>query len=310
MALSCLASDPDMIILQSGESIKVYSLDITPGDNIYYSLSEASDSPIKKMSKTDILIIKKADGTKIDPSEDNEQKQTLSPAQSSNSKVNPNAHEPVTVKSLEPDFVELKIKGYKNPEKFILIEDVLGNPLNARLISLEEKTISIARPRKGMKYNYERILFPEYVDTQGVIYVVNEIDEESFSRIGVNTTLKEIIFPVTLKKIGNRSFTSNKALKSIILPESLEIVGEFAFADCGHGWAFKRFAFEQLYIPITIKKIGDSAFWSVGNETSPNGYFQGFISSMPEWITIGNCKNYGIDENAVEDYERRMRIRK
>lgn len=58
------AAEPDLLVTQEGESLKVYNLDITPGDNVYYSDEKGN---LHKISKADILIIKKVDGTKIDP---------------------------------------------------------------------------------------------------------------------------------------------------------------------------------------------------------------------------------------------------
>lgn len=62
-AIALPAATPDILVTQEGESLKVYNIDITSGDNVYYTLAEADDAPIQKILKTDVLVIKKGDGT-------------------------------------------------------------------------------------------------------------------------------------------------------------------------------------------------------------------------------------------------------
>lgn len=62
-AIALPAATPDILITQEGESLKVYNIDITSSDNVYYTLAEADDAPIQKILKTDVLVIKKGDGT-------------------------------------------------------------------------------------------------------------------------------------------------------------------------------------------------------------------------------------------------------
>ena len=54
----------DIIVKNDGESLKAYNLEIS-GQSVFYTLTEAQDDTLHKLSKSDILIIKKADGTKI-----------------------------------------------------------------------------------------------------------------------------------------------------------------------------------------------------------------------------------------------------
>ena len=56
----------DVLVTNEGESLKVYNLEIGPS-TIFYQLSDASNAEIKRIAKSDVLIIRKADGTKIDP---------------------------------------------------------------------------------------------------------------------------------------------------------------------------------------------------------------------------------------------------
>lgn len=59
------ASSQDMIVTNDGTSLKVYNLEVS-SNSVFYQLEDKSDAPIQKMMKSDILIIKKADGTKLD----------------------------------------------------------------------------------------------------------------------------------------------------------------------------------------------------------------------------------------------------
>lgn len=62
----CLyASSQDMIVTNEGTALKVYNLEVS-SNSVFYQLEDKSDAPIQKMMKSDILIIKKADGTKLD----------------------------------------------------------------------------------------------------------------------------------------------------------------------------------------------------------------------------------------------------
>ena len=71
--------------------------------------------------------------------------------------------------------------------------------------------------------------------------------------------LETIIFPKTLKEIGNYSLSCCELLPTPILPEGLEKIGEFAFEYCfGFGGEF--------VFPSTIKEVGRSLF---GEDDSP-----------------------------------------
>ena len=299
MSLSIKASEPDMLVTQKGETLNVYNLDLTSSEYIYYTLSDDVNSPITKILKEDVLIIKKSDGTKIDPSQNTN-------IATRNAVVNPGAHDPVTHR-VTSTFYSKKAK-----ENILVVEDGVGQVLYMRILSDQEKTLSVIkyvpnkRPYNGEMpyYNRERYVIPEYVEYQNETYTVVSVDNLAFCRnINIHwrkDKMKEIVFPSTLKAIGYRSFSDRCCLSKIILPESIERIGDMAFISCG-GEA----AFEQLYIPKGVKYIGEDAFRCVGNNISPRGYFQGNLTSMPDFITVGNCKNYGIDEEAVEAYEKR-----
>lgn len=55
----------DMLVTNEGKSMTIYNLEISD-QSIFFQLSDKVDAPLQKMLKKDVLIIKKADGTKLD----------------------------------------------------------------------------------------------------------------------------------------------------------------------------------------------------------------------------------------------------
>ena len=293
MSLGLKASKPDLLVTQNGETLNVYNLDISLSGYIYYTLSDDANSPILKKSKDEILIIKKSDGTKIDPSK---YSQTSVGNENVEDKkvVNPGQHDPVTHKVTNTFYSK------KAEAQILTVEDGKGQVLYMRVLSGEEKTLSVT-PHNGDgkgKYEGEIYIIPDFVEFENEIYSVISVDDYAFSWNDKN--LKDIVFPSTLKSIGKSAFYNLLGLEKIILPESLEYIGEYAFCYAGLSAIF-----EQLYIPKGVKKIGENAFRFVGPNTSFKGFFQGNLTSIPDFITVGNCTSYGIDEEAIEAYEKR-----
>lgn len=55
----------DMLVTNEGKSMTIYNLEISD-QSIFFQLQDKADAPLQKMLKKDVLIIKKADGTKLD----------------------------------------------------------------------------------------------------------------------------------------------------------------------------------------------------------------------------------------------------
>lgn len=310
LSLVVFAEDKiNIIVTNDGESLKVYNIDYSPADYCYYTTEPNSDN-LKRIKKSDVLIIKLADGTKIDP---NTPKIANSTIESTESIVkNPAAHEPITVTAIENDFLNVvKQKAKKGKpevvEKYILIKENNGQILNLRLISEDNKELSVAKMRDGDKFETSEILIPEFVIINGERYSITQIDPEAFNSKG-KENISDIIFPQTLVEIGQDACQALPKLKRIILPESLKKIGRAAFYGCAsrpsklHKY---QVMFQELYIPKNVESIGDKAFLMLGNNISPyNGYFQGNLTCIPDFITENNCHPFGIDENAVEIYRR------
>lgn len=329
--MTSIAAEPDILVTQSGESLKVYNLEMSP-TTVFYTLAEGADAALQKIAKADVLIIKKADGTVVNFNEP-----VVAVEPENKKSENPAAHAPVTFTAVEDSFVEEDVDWNKElktyifynyykenggdkiaatHEKFILAGNKEGQVLNMRILSDKDKTLAVARPRKVEKLDkkgnkivdkhgkaktkegkYERaeIIIPEYVMINGEKYSVTEIDPAVFMD---HKNINNVIFPETLKSIDAAAFWGC-SLKSIILPESLEKIGAASFYASGDK------IFKELYIPKSVKEIGAEAFLFLGPNRSYRGFYQGTLSCIPDFVSKGNCKDFGIDEEAVEAYERR-----
>ena len=152
-------------------------------------------------------------------------------------------------------------------------------------------------------------------------------DEASKNRKKV----KEVILPSTLERIGESAFSALYELKHITLgnrvkvigdnaffatdlteleiPSSVQTIGEFAFYNC---------EIRNLNIPGTITSIGESAFTNNRTEIlniadgvkniNKNAFitrgelYKGEIHSLPAYINVTNCTDYGISKESVMAY--------
>lgn len=69
LACSIVCQAQDIIVLNSGESIKGYKLDLTPADVIYYQVAEDDANSLRKIERKDIMVIRLVDGTIYNPNE-------------------------------------------------------------------------------------------------------------------------------------------------------------------------------------------------------------------------------------------------
>ena len=74
------------------------------------------------------------------------------------------------------------------------------------------------------------------------------IGNSSFQNIGI----AEIVFPNTLKSIGDDAFEDCWRINDVTLPENLESVGRYAFSYMSN--------LQKVVLPSTIQSIGDCAF--------------------------------------------------
>ena len=287
----CTFQAQDVIVKNNLEALTVYNLEIS--DNfVFYQLSADEGAAIQKLPLKEIMIIRKADGTKIDPSE-------AKPATTSDSELNKTYSRILIPQEFREEVtaqVCSEIRKKKTGYEFnaLTSED---NILVFSVISEEMHTLKVINRKKTTK----ECVIPEYVDINGTLYSVTEIGEAAF----MNCRTESCQFPKTLKRIGKRAFYQS-FLRKIILPEGLEYIEQEAFYRAGHYLDeayYKKVDVEEIYIPTTVKDIGKDAFREMGDITSFRGYFQGKIDCLPKWINSENGQIYGLDDNAIEEYE-------
>ena len=122
--------------------------------------------------------------------------------------------------------------------------------------------------RKSCKTGSIRIEVPACVDGTPT----REIAPNAYAG---NTTVKEIILPEGLERIGDRAFEGCTELREIVLPSTLKTIGDSAFEGCSRLWeailpeglrcigssAFRGcMRMDSPRIPKTVERIGDRAF--------------------------------------------------
>lgn len=80
---------------------------------------------------------------------------------------------------------------------------------------------------------------------------VTEIGEFAFNG---NETMKKVVFPSTLKRIGGDAFAECALLEEVILPEGLQEIGGYAFYGCT--------SIRKAYIPASVTEMGFGVFTS------------------------------------------------
>ncbi len=282
----------DIIVTNDGESLKVFNLDIGKKD-IYYQLTNDEDAEVKRMPKSNVLIIRKADGTKIDP---NATEQTKAPKPISRALRTYTKHKVQTA---------VATTGMQKKKKlsYFLAKTEDEQTFAFSILSETEKTVMV------VEYEYEgsEIAIPEYVEFNGSRYTVTEIGEKAFSRL----IISKISFPRTLKRIQKKG-CFRVPLEKVILPEGLEIIEDlaFTFIDQSPAAAFDPVVpkLTEIFIPTTVKSIGKDCFRLNGKSQSYRGYYKGYISCLPEYVTEANCKDFGIDEEAVRAYYEALKL--
>lgn len=278
------AQAQDLIITKEGESYKVFNVDIG-ASAVFYQLTEDTDADIQRMPKADVLLIKKADGTKIDFTAPGGVDYGNSSASTSSSSRQHDTVTAIASSALTKGKKGVMTFSAKTPD---------GKELNYMILSEADHTLAVAEG----EYLETEYIIPDFVEYNGTKYSVTEIAEKAFLH---KNNIGSVVFPSTLKKIGKRAF-AGAGLEKIILPESIEIIEDRAFTF--QGWNGRAGCLIELYIPVTIKNIGDICFMYSGRSQSPRGYYQGYITCMPPFISEGTCKQYGIDEEAVRAYYR------
>ena len=132
----------DMLVTNEGKSMTIYNLEISD-QSIFFQLSDKEDAPLQKMLKKDVLIIKKADGTKLDldAPQTEATSQTPQPVEQEESDI-----VYVTPETLSPEAKaanDALIAKYNQPVKYIVKEKRIGKkPIGAfAVFSVKENSV-------------------------------------------------------------------------------------------------------------------------------------------------------------------------
>lgn len=105
--------------------------------------------------------------------------------------------------------------------------------------------------------NVDTIKIPDEILVDGKSYAVEEIGQEAFTSEHIGKPVKHVVFPSCLKRIDGWSFINWRGIPDfltsdkLILPESLESLGYAAFGETN---------IKSVYIPASLKSIGEQAF--------------------------------------------------
>ena len=171
----------------------------------------------------------------------------------------------------EIDISQFSISG-RDYEAIVEELDLDDNPLTVltKLILNKEFTTSFV-VENGAIYSTDKKVLIHYSDfgRLTIPYGVEIIGHYAF----YGCSLESVLFPLTLKQIGNRAFEYNDFLKEVALPNSVTKLGECCFASCGisdillsnnlkniPGCCFLFNELNFISIPSSVKKIESSAF--------------------------------------------------
>ena len=297
------------VVTNDDQILKVYNLDINR-EYVYYTIKEDDSDDIKRIPVSNILIIKDAEGNKIDPARN----AVSSLSGSSTEAIAPQNTVSLAKHQPRPEIIwQATGETFQDKKKPLLYEaSSIEDPENRlwfTIIDETNKKIELVRaPKKKVSHPSEEFIIPDYVIIDGSSYKVTSIGKETFysffGGFGYKNRIKKLSLPETLEEIGESAFGLAHRENSLILPSNLKKIGNRAFKRGGIG------TISELYIPKTIESIGSEAFLLFGENVSPKGYYQGVLTCIPDFITTDNCHSFGIDENAIENYERRIGLRK
>lgn len=107
------------------------------------------------------------------------------------------------------------------------------------------------------------LTIPETVEYNGVTYTVTAIGNNAFYQSSYKSTIKTVIFPDTLTKIGNQAFLYCHSLTGELnLPEGLKEIGNGAFSgfySIGNSYA-NPMNITAVKLPSTLETLGSQAF--------------------------------------------------
>lgn len=176
-----------------------------------------------------------------------------------------------TLKDIPEDywFTEINISLFVNQEKITYrnanVYGALDNFTDTFTYSDDHKAIGL---NSNIANTIESVNIPQYYyeitnDNYNLVADKNnktQIEEVGRHVFGVggesfnfnSSSLKHIVFPNQIKKIGDNTFSNCKKIEKIVLPSTLESIGNHSFYNCVN--------LKEIIIPESVKSIGGYAF--------------------------------------------------
>lgn len=176
-----------------------------------------------------------------------------------------------TLKDIPEDywFTEINISLFVNQEKITYrnanVYGALDNFTDTFTYSDDHKAIGL---NSNIANTIESVNIPQYYyeitnDNYNLVADKNnktQIEEVGRQAFGVggesfnfnSSSLKHIVFPNQIKKIGNSTFYNCVKIEKIVLPSTLESIGNHSFYNCVN--------LKEIIIPESVKSIGGYAF--------------------------------------------------
>ena len=181
----------DIIVTEEGESMKVYNVEMSP-TTIFYQLTDDKDAPTVRIARKDVMIIRKADGTKVDPNAEAVESATpQKPKVGNRTLVEYPKHDPVTA-TISSEITTEKVK---RPGMFAYVRTLGkedngvqkvfsartpdGKELRYAILSESDHTLTVIRD----KYKERNYIIPEYVDVNGTMYTPKYFESHKASSL-------------------------------------------------------------------------------------------------------------------------------
>lgn len=171
----------------------------------------------------------------------------------------------------------------------------------------------------------------EYIVPDGIVEIGDYSCGNFFGQSDNLGGLNSVIFPDSLKSIGDYAFV-NCHMTFIELPEGFESIGRCAFFSCDNleevilpstvtsigAKAFDQTAVTTITIPASVEYIGEAAFGSIEGKTlivekgsyaaeyaAANGYYYEYVGGGDDdsWLNDGSDEDSYEEEFESEDYE-------
>ena len=284
--LTAKGTAQDIIVTNDGGSMKVFNIEVGQSA-VFYQVENNKDAEVKRIEMSNVLIIKKQDGTQIIPNANNAE--TLTPKNANSPKLSEGQIAAAPKKNVKPAVASSLVTEKKRVKTFSAV-NAEGQTLYFQILSETDKTLALIKDGKK-EYTFSSCIIPDTVILDNQSYTVTVIGEKAMQQ---NPNLKYVSLPETLKRIEQRAFKMT-GLHHIVFPSSLEYIGECAFfCSC----------LEELAIPPTVKDMGKYAFLYCGSRLSPGKNYAGYVSCLPPFVTERNSQDYGIDDSSVEAYNK------